>query len=124
MSILRAVVSAFFLGVILVSLISAQTQDITKADSSDALKCPSARGYAAMVYDESASIAYLFGGIDKTSPNLDYPLFDLWSYHSLTQRWKLLWNSDTLYNAFQRDAIAIDPQSKQIVLFELMSRVV
>ena len=117
MATLKGMAFAITVGIALVSVVGAQTQDTAKADLSDTSRCPSARGYAAMVYDESASVAYLFGGIDKTSPNLDYPLFDLWSYHSLTQRWELLWNSDTLYNAFQRDAIAVDPQSKQIVLF-------
>jgi N-acetylneuraminic acid mutarotase len=78
---------------------------------------PSARGYSDMVYDWTTGNAYLFGGIDHATPNLDYPLFDVWSYNSFTQRWKLLFNSDSAYNAFQRDAVAFDPRSKKVVLF-------
>jgi N-acetylneuraminic acid mutarotase len=70
-----------------------------------------------MVYDWKTGNAYLFGGIDTPSPNGDYTLFDVWTYNSFTQRWKLLLNSDSFYNAFQRDAVAFDPQSKKVVLF-------
>ncbi len=78
---------------------------------------PSARGYSDMVYDWTTGTAYLFGGIDHVTPSLDYPLFDVWSYNSFTRHWKRLFNSDTAYNAFQRDAVAFDPHSKKVVLF-------
>lgn len=70
-----------------------------------------------MVYDGSNGTAYLFGGVDKRSPQLDYSLFDVWSFNSATESWNLLFNSDSFYNAFQRDAIAFDPDASKIVLF-------
>lgn len=78
---------------------------------------PSARGYSLMTYDWATGNAYLFGGVDQATPTLDYPLFDVWTYNSFTQKWKLLFNSDAAYNAFQRDAVAMDPHSKKVMLF-------
>ncbi len=78
---------------------------------------PSARGYAQMVYDSATGTAYIFGGIDQATPNLDYPLFDVWSYNTVTRRWTMLLNDPGLYNAFQRDAVALDPESRKVVLY-------
>lgn len=78
---------------------------------------PSARGYSVTAYDWTTGIVYLFGGVDEVwLPNYDYPLFDVWSYNTFTRRWTRRLNSD-LYNAFQRDAIALDPRSKKVVLY-------
>jgi len=84
---------------------------------SDCPTHPSARGYSDMVYDWTTGSAYLFGGIDTASPSGDYTLFDVWTYNSFTRQWKLLLNSNSFYNAFQRDAVALDPHSKKVVLF-------
>jgi N-acetylneuraminic acid mutarotase len=78
---------------------------------------PSARGYAHMVYDWTTGTAYIFGGIDEITPNLDYPLFDVWAYNVRTGNWKQRLNAPELYNAFQRDAVALDPRSKKVVLY-------
>jgi hypothetical protein len=78
---------------------------------------PSARGYAVSAYDWTTGTAYLFGGVDEQTPSLDYPLFDVWSYSTAALRWTLRLQSDRFYNAFQRDAIALDPFSRKVVLY-------
>ena len=111
-----------FLGLIMLSPVtvraSGSPERLTSDQSrSDCQQHPFARGYSALVYDWTTGNAYLFGGIDQRTPNLDYPLFDVWSYNSFTRRWKLLLNSDSYYNAFQRDSVAFNPISKKVVLF-------
>lgn len=113
----RIVASTLTLGIALALLPEVQAQNTAAVDSSYAPQCPSARGYSAFAHDGITGTAYLFGGVDKRSPNLDYPLFDVWLYNSATQSWKLLLNSDRFYNAFQRDAIALDPKTGKVVLF-------
>ena len=85
------------------------------------VKCPTqpaARGYAATAYDWTRGTVFLIGGIDNITPDLDYPLFDVWSYNTFTHRWTLRLQSDrSNYNAFQRDAIALDPRSRKVVLY-------
>lgn len=76
---------------------------------------PSARGYSNMVYDWTTGNAYLFGGTDQVS--FVYPLFDIWSYSSFTHRWNLLFNDATFFNAFQADDRALDPQSREVLVF-------
>ena len=110
-------ISMLILGVALALPNPALAQNTLRPDSIPGLQCPPARGYAAMACDRTTGTAYLFGGVDKRSPNLDYTLFDVWSYNSVMQSWKLLLNSDSFYNAFQRDAIALDPQTGKVVLY-------
>jgi len=78
---------------------------------------PSARGYGMTAYDWATGTAYLFGGIDNRVPSGDYTLFDVWSYSTATGRWTRRLKSDRFYNAFQRDAIALDSSSGQVVLY-------
>ncbi len=78
---------------------------------------PPARGYGHAAYDWTTGKLYLIGGVDVQSPALDYPLRDVWSYNTFTRCWKLHLDSDEFYNAMQRDAIALDPRSKKIVLY-------
>jgi hypothetical protein len=78
---------------------------------------PSARGYAMTAYDWTTGTAYLFGGVDDQTPSGDYSLFDVWSFATATQHWTRRLQTDRFYNAFQRDAIALDPRSKKVVLY-------
>ncbi len=115
----RIIELAICFWVILVTLLSAQTQtQITaQSDSSKPSTCPSARGYSTVVCDESTSTAYIFGGVDIRSPKLDYPLSDIWSFDIANRNWKLLLQTDSFYNAFQKDAIALNSDSGEVVLY-------
>jgi N-acetylneuraminic acid mutarotase len=98
--------------------VSASDAPVSLTDNQFRTGCPahpSARGYSNMVYDWATGNAYLFGGTDHVG--FVYSLFDVWSYNSFTQRWKLLVNSDTLFNAFQADDRVLDPQSKKVLIF-------
>ena len=68
-------------------------------------------------YDWHTGTLYLIGGIDEQTPNLSYPLRDVWSYNTFTRCWTLRQESEELYNVMQRDGMALDPRSKQIVLY-------
>jgi hypothetical protein len=119
-----------FLAMGVIVLLSLQGRSAFSQDSEgivgDALRAatktqphPSARGYAAMAYDWKTGKAYLFGGVDESIASGDYTLFDIWSFNSATRRWKKLFQDPdgSFYNAFQRDAIALDPRSKKVVLY-------
>ncbi len=78
---------------------------------------PPARGYGLTTYDWSTGKLYLIGGVDEQTPDLSYPLRDVWVYNTFTRCWTLLLNSEEFFNAMQRDAMALDPRSEQIVLY-------
>lgn len=88
------------------------------ADESNALCTtkPPARGYGLTTYDWSTGNLYLIGGVDEQTPDYSYPLRDVWVYNTDTC-WTLLLDSEEFYNAMQRDAMALDPVSQQIVLY-------
>ena len=78
---------------------------------------PPARGYGLTTYDWSTGELYLIGGVDKQTADYSYPLRDVWVYDTDTRCWSLLLDSDDLFNPMQRDAIALDPVNKEIVLY-------
>lgn len=77
---------------------------------------PPARGYGLTTYDWNTGKLYLIGGVDEQTPDYSYPLRDVWVYNTDTC-WTLLLESEDFYNAMQRDAMALDPESQQIVLY-------
>lgn len=119
---------AILLAIVLVSVPPlAQTAQTDQRSPATALhrldhkmKCPTgpqARGYGLTAYDWRTGTVFLIGGVDEQTPDLTYSLRDVWSYNTFTRRWTLRLNSDRFFNAFQRDAIALDSRSKQIVLY-------
>lgn len=120
----RSLIGTVALGATVMLLLPAvQAQDAPAAATGGLhrqVQCPphpSARGYAMTAYDWTTGTVYLFGGVDEATPSGDYSLFDVWSFTTATQRWTRCLQSDRFYNAFQRDAIALDPRSKKVVLY-------
>ena len=77
---------------------------------------PPARGYGLATYDWNYGNLYLIGGVDKQTPDYSYPLRDVWVYNTDTC-WTLLSDDEEDYSPMQRDAMALDPVSQQIVLY-------
>jgi hypothetical protein len=76
-------------------------------------QAPSARGYAATAYEQSARKVILFGGFAGPHGLLD----DAWSYDAVTSRWTRIGRSRDEPSRRDFSSMAYDPATNRIVLF-------
>jgi hypothetical protein len=78
---------------------------------------PCARGYASMMYDWMSGNAYLLGGVEETG--WYYLLNDIWEFNSFSGRWRKVFEDTdgSSFNAFQAEALTIDPKAKKILVY-------